>query len=158
MGAKICTACDQSKPLSEFYAQHSALSAYTPRCKPCIRAYNKARREVTRLRERERYGTDSAYRARKIVSACKQVEVRRARMSAAPSDGTWPDRAGGDCALCPAPAASRDHIHPLAAGGHHALHNYQPLCEPCNKQKHSSLGWCAADCPSCNPEVACNCG
>lgn len=32
---------------------------------------------------------------------------------------------------------SADHVVPLARGGHHSIENIQPMCRPCNSQKHA---------------------
>ena len=49
---------------------------------------------------------------------------------------------GGRCAYCrKAGRMTRDHIHPLSAGGTHNPANIAPACQPCNSAKKDRLDW-----------------
>jgi hypothetical protein len=71
--------------------------------------------------------------------------ARRARERASQVAGPLPRSvyvevlASGPCVYCGRPAATVDHIWPLALGGHEARYNLAPACRPCNSSKGDKL-------------------
>ena len=67
---------------------------------------------------------------------------RRARLAGSNSPGVtreeWAETVeafGGQCAYCPRPATTIDHIEPIARGGLDAPENVVPACRSCNSSK-----------------------
>lgn len=83
-------------------------------------------------------GGVSAHRSR-------YIKLRQERIRAAAGSHTRQEwealkaASGFKCVSCHAPEAerklSKDHIVPLARGGHNSIGNIQPLCMPCNVKK-----------------------
>jgi hypothetical protein len=71
--------------------------------------------------------------------------ARRARKLAGEVAGPLPASAylevlaSGPCVYCGATATHADHVRPLARGGHEAVYNLVPACQPCNQSKGGKL-------------------
>lgn len=57
-GAKRCTVCGEVKPLDEFHSDSGSPDGRRPRCVPCVKRYDDARRDERNRRAREEYRKD----------------------------------------------------------------------------------------------------
>lgn len=81
----------------------------------------------------------------------ERARLRDGQRRAVYSDGSFDlaawerlkDEAGRKCLCCGTPESERpltpDHIVPIARGGAHEADNIQPLCLPCNMEKHAKI-------------------
>lgn len=104
-------------------------------------AWRKANPELVR-------GYRAAWRKANPENGRRRNRARRARSHGAGGDGlpaelesaffeVW----GWRCAYCQRsdqPGVEVDHIHPLALGGSHGLHNLAPACRSCNSSKSAT--------------------
>ena len=115
--------------------------AYRQRRAPEMRAYHVTHRPKANARNRERYHSDPAYKARRLV----ENRARVAQKLAAPVNDftaeqwlTMQEAANHRCAYCGIRAEgelTEDHITPLSQGGSHTLWNIVPACRTCNPRK-----------------------
>ena len=71
-------------------------------------------------------------------------QARRKRMLQAVSQGTHSNVEwlavlayyGGQCLLCGSKRTTKDHVQQVSKGGSDRCANLQPLCRPCNSEKH----------------------
>lgn len=92
------------------------------RCRACLRAY-----------ERERYASDPKYRQERRQHA----HARRRGVDPVPVEGQerLMHSFCGQCAYCPSPATTWDHVIPISKGGRTTPDNILPCCVSCNASK-----------------------
>jgi 5-methylcytosine-specific restriction endonuclease McrA len=161
---KTCSRCRVAKPLDAFHRRARAKDGLAVWCKPCVKAYNRARYladpevicEATRqyrAANAERVAeAKRVYRAAHPEQRRDDNHRRRARrIGAAVGRIDWDalDRAV-NCYLCGQPLAAPlhlDHIIPLARNGAHSTLNLAWTHEACNLRKSdqllSELAWYA---------------
>jgi hypothetical protein len=157
-GCRICPGCGVDKPLIE-YTPNS-----TGRCRPCVAAAARARREDPRVKEamRDYYLRYSeanpgimaerarSWRERNPDHVRMHGAMRRARLATVRVEAFSPreifERDGWTCGICTEPidpgaahpdrmSASLDHIIPLSRGGFHERLNCQAAHLICNIRK-----------------------
>lgn len=162
---KVCSCCDESKPVDGFYMQKGKPESL---CKECRRAKNKEWRQANpdkmagykradRARNPERssrnrrrwYETsrDSLIAYQKEYQKAHRAEraaIRAARRSAGEVLLVLEREVRRIKASCCVACGSRDrididHVVPLSRGGRHAIGNLQPMCRSCNSSKSSKL-------------------
>jgi 5-methylcytosine-specific restriction endonuclease McrA len=143
---KVCTRCDETKPLESFGPHKTGKFGRDSRCKPCNALRRKEYKLANRDKERAakaRYRAKHAdrERARKANSRGEWNARRRARARGAahfPYDRARVfERWGHMCCYCDAPAEHLDHVRPLSRGGADAEPNLVPACAACNLSKHA---------------------
>lgn len=123
---KLCTGCDQTKPLSEFYKDRTRDDGRTHFCKACHKLRSWAR-----------------YHAKPARAASLRY---RAGQKGATGDVTAEDMyrlllRHPTCSYCGHEFNRKerklvwDHIVPLDAGGTHTPDNLLPVCRHCNASK-----------------------
>ena len=128
-GQKQCCHCHEIKPLSEFQKQRSQVDGLHPRCKPCLRAWDRARYKGERKRKMlervARWQKNNPKRRRFIVlkhaygiteSAYRELERQQDGRCAVCRGGLWPGKRW----------LSVDHCH--TTGSIRGL-----LCDGCNQ-------------------------
>lgn len=168
---KVCTGCNEAKPLDDFSLNKLGAYGRNSRCRSCKSAAARAKyadnpvpqleaqrarywsdpeaaREYNRDKMRRRYADNpEAVRA----AARKGAQKRRAvKAGATIGDVNEAEvmASASDCYLCGKPLAGPiqlDHIIPLARGGAHCLDNLAPTHKACNNRKSvlllSELNW-----------------
>lgn len=164
-GKRICPACGESKPLSE-WTRH--------RCKKCSaaataawRSRNPTQPKVDEIRpcdhcgtwyasngQRPRYCSTECVESNRTADKWRHASVRRARLRSALVERFGRveiyERDGWTCGICGDPidptrkypdllSASLDHIIPLARGGDHSRANAQAAHLTCNVRKADKL-------------------
>ena len=80
-----------------------------------------------------RYAEPGAYREGRKDHAARRRGVERVSLDA----GAYLlELFEGECAYCPAPATTWDHVTPVSAGGITEPRNIVPACRSCNSAKH----------------------
>jgi 5-methylcytosine-specific restriction endonuclease McrA len=152
-GLKPCSTCKKELPLDNFGKWPSRYDGLAHRCKECDRAHriNEAGRlslkrwreeNIDRLKEsRRRWSNENRARVR------FNTNRRHARKSGNGGSHTFEEweyiKQLHDyrCLRCgkrePEIKLTKDHIMPLALGGHDGVSNLQPLCATCNSAKHT---------------------
>lgn len=127
---KVCKACGEEKPLSEFYKK---LNWFQPRCIPCHKARERARYasadEETIVRRREYARSWRAKNREKLVHASRDNHLRRSYGISASDYGVLLASQDGLCAICGSPPKRR----PLVVDHDHDTGCVRSLlCIPCN--------------------------
>ena len=143
-GQKICAACGEEFPISNFYAVGESLNA---RCIPCASAKAKAYRESRIEIVREQFRAAAARRPlqRRDAARKRKALIRHASVEDVVSMAVY-DRDGWICGIClahiprvtiwPHPLSpSLDHIHAISNGGDHSYSNTQASHLACNMSK-----------------------
>lgn len=130
-GKRICAACGEDKPLSEYYRGRPG------RCAPCRSEYHatpvrRARRRawaeqnVEYVRE---YARRHAAQRRLLVGSAAAIPFTAEQLSLRMA------YFGNKCWMCGGAFDHIDHVKPLSRGGPHMLSNLRPACGSCNRSK-----------------------
>ena len=122
---KCCTACNQSKPLSQFY-----LSRGKP-CSPCKSCAVRKAAECAKANPEARRKIDHNARAKRAAAPGKLSTGLTKKLLKLQK---------GLCACCREPLGKKfhlDHILPIALGGTNTDDNIQLLRPVCNHRKHA---------------------
>ena len=162
-GTKICTKCNESLHVTEFYACYTASDGRDYRCKRCAdtatkqsnskrdpeavrtikRAWYQTHRELG-IKRAKQYHKDHPEWSKRVRK--QAFNRRRARKAAVPvndfTNGEWLvllDEFSGMCAYCgeAVEAPEQDHIIPISTQGSHTYENIVPACKPCNSRKQA---------------------
>lgn len=158
---KVCTKCQETKPLDEFHRDRTKRDGLMSACRVCKTAYETARRKAnpdTVKEDRKRYRTanrekylagKAAYRAANkgriaIYNAIRQAGITAERAGVVMATYSvediidmWGPREEWKCVYCSSEAESIDHVQPMSKGGADAIHNIVPSCMSCNNSKGS---------------------
>lgn len=96
-------------------------------------------REHSRAEDRRRYATDATYRAERRQHA----KARKRGIDPVPVIGqeALMEAFGGQCAYCPKPASTWDHVVAISRGGRTEPSNIVPACPSCNSSKSNDDVW-----------------
>lgn len=154
---KVCTQCEEDKPLVEYYKTAKGLHLH---CKSCCalnnRVYRVKQRELRRGYARKYYlkknpNASTRRKNPKALGPQTKTTIRHARRAdklGLPSDPTISlteayKRAKGVCAICNKDVkpgeASLDHVIPMSKGGPHLWENIQMTHLKCNCSKGAKL-------------------
>lgn len=147
MQRKICTRCQEDKPLSAFY-QRKDRPSVTSRCKLCMKDMNRAYHR-THKRTRPEGKSAEYMRGWKIRNPERHAQLNRIHSSARRAreldqfiEDVDPkvvyETHGGRCGICGEFISGDfhvDHVKPLARGGMHGYINTQPAHPSCNLRK-----------------------
>ena len=138
---KICRQCGEHKELTEYYRRSATVDGYFGKCKVCVSADQRARRQDPRVRDRLLAQDREAHRRWRDANPIKLAEdVRQYQRNNREKVRAWnmvarnlvaPDA----CSACG--SASRiqahhdDHSKPL---------DVRWLCAACHKQHHAKAG------------------
>lgn len=136
---KICKACKQNLPVSQFGNLKRSRDGLNAMCKQCNAAYyrdyyaNHAEKHLERTNGWRKNNKDAARAIKRNRQARERNGVGRVTLA------EWEEvlsRFDGKCAKCGSDRnIEMDHVIPLARGGTHAPDNIQPLCSLCNRRK-----------------------
>lgn len=132
-GCKICTACGEDKPLSEYGIDRSVKSGLAIYCKPCNRAKSSMPPPDVK---RDAWNRTRARKAGVEVGSVMASHVL--------------DRDGWICQICKEPidasdvyphprSPSLDHVVPISRGGGHTPDNCQAAHLGCNSRKKNKI-------------------
>lgn len=159
MKTKRCPKCQETKIVTEFYKAKARKDGYYSWCKKCCNKitikWNKEHPEQCKESQRkhrtehpEYYKTYFQTENGKAVKARSQFK-RKTTFKKCLNDLTafqWQEikeKQGFRCAHCgksePEIKLTRDHIIPVALGGHNTKSNIQALCQLCNSKKHTAI-------------------
>jgi 5-methylcytosine-specific restriction endonuclease McrA len=155
---RICTRCDERKPLEQFHRDPAGRLGRAYACKMCLRPLKRARQAtvpVERRREalrRHRRSDPEGYNAKRraryagdpTATLIYNANRRSARTAAGSfTVGEWLElltRYGHRCLACgTTERIEPDHVVPISwgveCGGVGTIDNIQPLCRSCNAAK-----------------------
>lgn len=170
MDTKLCTRCEETKPVGDFYRRGGKPVGPCKECKRKYRAANRGRiREYLRSyrssnrvqilagqrgyrdRAREEFPErrrEANWRAGYVTRcAIYGLEPVIGSGTQAVTQANIVDRFGDRCAVgrsndCSGRFEELDHVLPVVEGGAHALDNVQPSCSACNKHRwHAGRAW-----------------
>lgn len=136
---KVCTACGEAKPYSEFHKQSRNSDALRSMCKVCTNAQNRGiyeRDKPSHLEAKRRYRRENpeARRATVLQHEERHAEKRAAYHAVwrAIKRGELPAPSTRVCARCHAPAEIYHH-HSYEP---HFWFDVEPLCRSCHGEEH----------------------
>lgn len=136
---KQCIACDEVKPLSEYYRHSMMRDGHLGKCKECTKSYVRTHRaaNIDRIREYDRARGKSPLRIANAVEVTRKWRAKDNRLSSAHravseaiSKGKMKRLPCERCANPKAVAHHDDYNKPL---------DVMWLCQPCHKQRHKEL-------------------
>ena len=138
MESKICSKCNQSKPLDSFYKNPLSKNGYRSQCRQCelsTRAANhiknKRDNEAYFWRMKAKYVNDSRFRT--ISSKCQmEKKIQPSELAKLYSLNPFCSYCGVDL---PKEFIVFDHKIPMARGGEHKIENISVSCKDCNNLK-----------------------
>lgn len=119
---KVCSKCDQEKPITEFYSRKDTTDGTRSECKECTKAKRNPRLEQVRTANyrAKTYYDKSAYKL--TLEEWEEIIKTHA-----------PD---GNCPACKEEKPlTLDHVIPLNLNGSNTPDNIQPLCFDCHMHK-----------------------
>lgn len=127
---KKCTKCEEIKPLTEFYKQHTGKYGVTSRCKECERAYQQSRNDTFEVKV-SRAVRRSRQKAKELgVESTLTLEEVHEVLS------------GDHCDYCNKSLEmhekSLEHVIPYEYGGENTFGNVTLACTDCNRKKHAA--------------------
>jgi 5-methylcytosine-specific restriction endonuclease McrA len=153
---KQCNTCKETLPLDRFSKKSAAKDGLQPRCKGCIREYQKAYMQDPKKRK-QRLDYHRVYNADNKLQRAIQMGKRRVEkvgLGAQADDirveelvAYWRRQSidPSVCYLCNVDLSTLDpndrtvdHMVPVSRGGTHTLENLFPCCRDCNHTKFAS--------------------
>jgi len=152
---KVCLACREPKPLTDFCRRSASRDGLQDYCKACtaerMREYRRVHPEKIKQRNHDHYvnhGDEVREQARKWHEEHPGAVMMRNRLYKAQRAGAggkgitvaeWDqtlEQYGRTCLACGSTEhVTMDHVVPLSRGGRHEIANTQPLCASCNASK-----------------------
>lgn len=147
-----CSACSQTKPLTDFSKQASCPGGFRNECQDCKNAKardwylrNKEHRKKTAQawRDSNRDKVAKASSAWTKSNADKKLNHYHARKARLKQNGVYKVAAtelkrlySSPCFYCgTSDNITQDHVIPIQRGGRHSIGNLVPACQPCNSSK-----------------------
>lgn len=134
-----------SERSKEWYAQNKERLIPMRRARDVDRWHNDPEYHARKNRWKvEHFRNDPIFRAKKMLSSLFARRKRRARLLDA--EGSYTESEWNElcakydyrCLCCgERKPLTADHVVPLACGGSNSIDNVQPLCDRCNKRKHT---------------------
>jgi 5-methylcytosine-specific restriction endonuclease McrA len=145
---KVCAACLEPKPRTEFGRRALASDGLHARCRICLRDYNRAWKSKNRIGpDPIRRAQDHARYASNPDRFKQRARVNLHRRRAVEGEFTpeeWLalcEKYGNRCLACGRGdlPLTVDHVIPISAGGTNWITDVQPLCGPCNSKKQQKI-------------------
>ena len=148
---KICSKCQEEKPISEFSTSSTSIDGLQAYCKACVQEYNREYRQSAAGKDADQHYRQSekgrAMQQRRWLSEAAKQAARRRRARKAGCIGSHTreefvalcKRHDFRCLGCgeqfPLEELTEDHLIPIGPGVSDRVDNIQPLCSPCNSKK-----------------------
>lgn len=117
---KICVRCEQWKPILKFGRHKTCHGGRRNLCTTCEGRIARTRNpDAGRLMSAKRHALKMGSESGVTIAEIRAIKKAYGNM----------------CAYCGRPAATVDHVIPLARGGPHIASNLVPACGSCNSQK-----------------------